>query len=169
MGIFFRGASESGEHNKLSATKSIASSSVSSVMEKSVTCDETLKAEILWALKAIMSHYSYKSCKVWRGKLDKNGIEWIYIKPRDALYRTMWWHTQQNNKLLGGQIYHTRYIVLLYRTCPYIVPYAAISCLVLPNCHQCAAIECKSSHKIVPYAAISYSMKLYFERSAMLP
>ena len=78
--------------------------------------------------------------------------------PRDALYRTMWWHTQQNNKLLGGQIYHTRYIVLLYRTCPYIVPYAAISCLVLPNCHQCAAIECKSSHKIVPYAAISPSV-----------
>ena len=107
--------------------------------------------------------------KVWRGKLDKNGIEWIYIKPRDALYRTMWWHTQQNNKHLGGQIYHTRYIVLLYRTCPYIVPYAAISCLVLPNCHQSAAIECKSSHKIVPYAAISYLMKLYFEWSAMLP
>ena len=71
----------------------------------------------------------------------------------------MWWHTQQNNKHLGGQIYHTRYIVLLYRTCPYIVPYAAISCLVLPNCHQCAAImECKSSHKIVPYAAISPSV-----------
>ena len=70
----------------------------------------------------------------------------------------MWWHTQQNNKLLGGQIYHTRYIVLLYRTCPYIVPYAAISCLVLPNCHQCAAIECKSSHKIVHYAAISPSV-----------
>lgn len=39
------------------------SSSGSSVMEKSVTSDETLKAEILWALKAIMSHYSYKSCK----------------------------------------------------------------------------------------------------------
>ena len=93
----------------------------------------------------------------------------IYIKPCHALYRTMWWHTQQNNKLLGGQIYHTRYIVLLYRTCPYIVPYAAISSLVLPNCHQCAAIECKSSHKIVPCAAISYSMKLYFKRSAMLP
>ena len=50
-----------------------------------------------------------------------------------------------------------------------IVPYAAISCLVLPNCHQCAAIDCKSSHKIVPCAAISYSMKLYFDRSAMLP
>ena len=32
-------------------------------MEKSVTCDESLKAEILWALKAIMSHYSYKSCE----------------------------------------------------------------------------------------------------------
>ena len=32
-------------------------------MEKSVTRDETLKAEILWALKAIMSHYSYKSCE----------------------------------------------------------------------------------------------------------
>ena len=32
-------------------------------MEKSVTCDETLKAEILWALKTIMSHYSYKSCE----------------------------------------------------------------------------------------------------------
>ena len=75
-------------------------------------------------------------------------------------------------KLLGGQIRHTRYLALfrlLYRTCPYIVPCAAISCLVLPNCHQCAAIECKSSHKIVPGAAISYSMKLYFERSAMLP
>ena len=72
----------------------------------------------------------------------------------------MWWHTQQNNKHLGGQIYHTRYIVLLYRTCPYIVPYAAISCLVLPNCHQCAAImECKSSHKIVPYAATSPSVR----------
>ena len=72
----------------------------------------------------------------------------------------MWWHTQQNNKRLGGQIYHTRYIVLLYRTCPYIVPYAAISCLVLPNCHQCAAImECKSSHKIVPYAATSPSVR----------
>ena len=51
----------------------------------------------------------------------------------------------------------------------YIVPYAAISCLVLPNCHQCAAIERKSSHKIVPCAAISYSMKLYFGRNAMLP
>ena len=97
--------------------------------------------------------------KVWRGKLDKNGMEWIYIKPRDALYRTMWWHTQQNNKLLGGQIYHTRYIVLLYQTCPCIVPYAAVSCLVLPNCHQCAAImECKSSHKIVPFVAISPSV-----------
>ena len=70
----------------------------------------------------------------------------------------MWWHTQQNNKRLGGQIYHTRYIVLLYRTCPYIVPYAAISCLVLPNCHPCAAIECKSSHKIFPYVAISPSV-----------
>ena len=70
----------------------------------------------------------------------------------------MWWHTQQNNKRLGGQIYHTRYIVLLYRTCPYIVPYAAITCLELPNCHQCAAIECKSSHKIIPYAAISPSV-----------
>ena len=58
----------------------------------------------------------------------------------------------------GGQICHTLYMVLLYRTCPYIVPYAAISCLVLPNCHQCAAIECKSSHKIVPYAAISPSV-----------
>ena len=32
-------------------------------MEKSVTRDETLKAEILWALKVIMSHYSYKSCE----------------------------------------------------------------------------------------------------------
>lgn len=32
-------------------------------MEKSVTRDETLKAEILWALKAIMSHYFYKSCE----------------------------------------------------------------------------------------------------------
>lgn len=46
-------SSESGEHSKLNATKSIASSSGSSVMEKSVTHDETLKAEILWALKAI--------------------------------------------------------------------------------------------------------------------
>ncbi|KAM7441937.1 hypothetical protein ABFA07_009054 [Porites harrisoni] len=53
-------SSESGEHSKLNATKSIASSSGSSLMEKSVTRDETLKAEILWALKAIMSHYSYK-------------------------------------------------------------------------------------------------------------
>ena len=35
----------------------------SSVMERSVTHDETLKAEILWALKVIMSHYSYKSCE----------------------------------------------------------------------------------------------------------
>jgi len=32
-------------------------------MEKSVIRDETLKAEIVWALKAIMSHYSYKSCE----------------------------------------------------------------------------------------------------------
>ena len=56
-------SSESGEHSKLNPTKSIASSSGSSVMEKSVTRDETLKAEILWALKAIMSHYSFKSCK----------------------------------------------------------------------------------------------------------
>ena len=56
-------SSESGEHSKLNATKTIASSSGSSVMEKSVTRDETLKAEILWALKAIMSHYSFKSCK----------------------------------------------------------------------------------------------------------
>ena len=32
-------------------------------MEKSVTRDKTLNAEILWALKAIMSHYSYKSCE----------------------------------------------------------------------------------------------------------
>ena len=32
-------------------------------MEKSVTRDETLKTEILWALKTIMSHYSYKSCE----------------------------------------------------------------------------------------------------------
>ena len=32
-------------------------------MEKSVTRDEMLKAEILWALKAIMFHYSYKSCE----------------------------------------------------------------------------------------------------------
>ena len=48
---------------KLNATKSIASSSGSSVMEKSVTRDESLKAEILWALKAIISHYSYKSCE----------------------------------------------------------------------------------------------------------
>ena len=64
----------------------------------------------------------------------------------------------KTTKLFGGQIYHTRYIVLLYGTCPYIVPYAAISCLVLPNCHQCAPIECKSSHKIVPYAAISPSV-----------
>ena len=39
-----------------------------------------------------------------------------------------------------------------------ILPYAAISCLVLPNCHQCAAIECKSSHKIVPYADVSPSV-----------
>ena len=54
---------ESGEHSKLNAAKSIASSSGSSLMEKSVTRDETLKAEILWALKAIMSHYSYKSCE----------------------------------------------------------------------------------------------------------
>lgn len=30
---------------------------------KSVTCDEMLKAEILWAMKAIMSHYTYKSCE----------------------------------------------------------------------------------------------------------
>ena len=56
-------SSESGEHSKLKATKSIASSSGSSLMEKSVTRDETLKAEILWPLKAIMSHYSYKSCE----------------------------------------------------------------------------------------------------------
>ena len=57
-------SSESGKHNKLNPTKSItASSSGSSVMEKSVTCDETLKAEILWALKTIMSNYSYKSCE----------------------------------------------------------------------------------------------------------
>ena len=56
-------SSEIGEHSKLNATKSIASSSGSSVMEKSVTRDESLKAEILWALKAIMSHYSYKSCE----------------------------------------------------------------------------------------------------------
>ena len=54
-------SSESGEHNKLNCTKSIFASS--SVMEKTVTRDETLKAEILWALKAIMSHYSYKSCQ----------------------------------------------------------------------------------------------------------
>ena len=46
-----------------STPQSIASSSGSSVMDKSVTRDETLKAEILWALKAIMSHYSYKSCE----------------------------------------------------------------------------------------------------------
>ena len=56
-------SSESGEHSKLNPTKSIASSSGSSVMEKSVTRDETLKAEILWALKAKMSLYSYKSCE----------------------------------------------------------------------------------------------------------
>ena len=56
-------SSESGEHSKLNATKSIASSSGSSLMEKSVTRVETLRAEILWALKAIMSHYSYKSCE----------------------------------------------------------------------------------------------------------
>ena len=57
-------SSESGEHNKLNPTKFItASSSGSSVMEKSVTHDETLKAEMLWALKAIMSHYTYKSCE----------------------------------------------------------------------------------------------------------
>ena len=73
MGIFFQGASEISEHNKLSATKSIASSSVSSVMEKSVTRDETSKAEILWALKAIMSHYSYKS---WEGMEGNTGQKW---------------------------------------------------------------------------------------------
>ena len=32
-------------------------------MEKSVNRDGTLRAEILWALKAIVSHYSYKSCE----------------------------------------------------------------------------------------------------------
>ncbi|CAH3151850.1 unnamed protein product [Porites lobata] len=57
-------SSESGEHNTLNPTKSsTASSSGSSVMERIVTRDETLKAEILWALKVIMSHYSYKSCE----------------------------------------------------------------------------------------------------------
>ena len=56
-------SSESGEHSKLNVTKSTASSSGSSVMEKSVIRDESLKAEILWALKAIMSHHSYKSCE----------------------------------------------------------------------------------------------------------
>ena len=56
-------SSESGEHNKLNPTKSIAISSGSSVMEKSVTRDETLTAEIMWALKVIMSHYSYKPCE----------------------------------------------------------------------------------------------------------
>ena len=55
-------SSESSEHSKLNPTKSIASSSGSSVMEKNVTLDVTLKAEILWALK-VMSHYSYKSCQ----------------------------------------------------------------------------------------------------------
>ena len=54
-------STESGKHNKLNSTKSIFASS--SVMAKSVTRDETLKAEMLWALKAIMSHYSYKSCE----------------------------------------------------------------------------------------------------------
>jgi len=47
-------SSGSGEHNKLNSTKSITASS--SVMEKSVTRDETVKAEILWVLKAKMSH-----------------------------------------------------------------------------------------------------------------
>lgn len=57
-------SSESGEHNTLNPTKSsTTSSSGSSVMERIVTRDETLKAEILWALKVIMSHYSYKSCE----------------------------------------------------------------------------------------------------------
>jgi len=57
-------SSESGEHNKLNPTNFItASSSGPLVMEKSVTRDETLKAEILWILKAIMSRYSYKSCE----------------------------------------------------------------------------------------------------------
>ena len=55
-------SSESGEH--INPTKSgTASLSGSSVMERIVTRDETLKAEILWALKVIMSHYSYKSCE----------------------------------------------------------------------------------------------------------
>ena len=101
---------------------------------------------------------------LWRGILDKNLYQTVscIISYHVVTYPA-------NNQRLGGQICHTRYIVLLYRTCPYIVPYAAISSLVLPNCHQCAAIECKSSHKIVPCAAISYSMKLYFKRSAMLP
>ena len=52
-------------------------------MEKSVTCDETLKAEILWALKAIMSHYSYKSCKGMEGK---TGQKWNGMN----LYQTAW-------------------------------------------------------------------------------
>ena len=49
--------SKGGEHNKLN------SQSPSLRVRKSVTCDETLKAEILWALKATMSHYSCKSCE----------------------------------------------------------------------------------------------------------
>ena len=52
---------ENSKHSKLNATKYIASSSGSLVMEKSVTRDEMLKAETLWALKVIMYHYSYKS------------------------------------------------------------------------------------------------------------
>lgn len=47
-------SSESGKHTKLNSRKSFTAS---------VTCDEMLKAEISWALKAIMSHYAYKSCE----------------------------------------------------------------------------------------------------------
>ena len=75
-------SSESSEHSKLNATKSTASSSGSSVMEKSVTRDETLKAEILSALKAIMSHYSYQSCEgmskvfMWRKEMCILDLFW---------------------------------------------------------------------------------------------
>ena len=48
---------------KVANTISLTPKSPSLRVRKSVTRDETLKAEILWALKVTMSHYSCKSCE----------------------------------------------------------------------------------------------------------
>ena len=45
------------------------------MVEKSVTYDETLKAEILWALKETMSHLKYLSYLEQKRKKTSEGLE----------------------------------------------------------------------------------------------